>query len=492
MLEADTPRGNVSFWSPARKAWAIITIAFLVFCAGAGAGTRAVMTIVRTPVRPALRVLVQQPESVLIRPAGLLQANPAGQDDALNVGDTLITAEKAYPGVVGVVKLAPGTISLWANTQLNVQQRRGTSVPTKLKLHRGQVMIVLPTAGEPLEVETNDGTIKLAAPGHYRLRRLALDAPTTAVAEQDSAPDNEVVVAAGEATVGDLHVQPGARLLLRKAKRGFFPNAWPLLRDGKFREFSEEAYNRTMVDDPLLTRANTWQVTVQNPVSPGPNAHTGHFEIESLCPQPGNYSAGCREAAHFVRKGGNDQPSITAITQQVRADVIAYQSLMLSAALQIRSQSLSKTGVLGTECPILIRVYYVNTQNSEQHEFDYCFWALEVAGQKSTESSYPWIKTIHIEPENWYNFSVDLKQQLPDLLMIQKIEIHSNGHDYDTLVADVGLNGIDLTTRLPSPRVRPVATVTPAAEGVRWDMPGWTDNGSSVMARFTSVRKPNR
>ena len=214
------------------------------------------MQLIRAQGQPPFQVNVLQPESVLIRPSGAIQSNQVANSEALDVGTTLIIAEKAAPGVAGVVKLFPGEIDAWANTRLQVEQRGRVGQPNRLKLLQGQIMVALPATAAPLEISTVTQTVKLTAPGYYRVRQLVPDSLTTATAERTSAPDTEVAVASGEAVVAavrvlpngqrlsdPIRILPGGRQLLGKGNRGYFQNAWPLLRDGKFTDFTAEEYN---------------------------------------------------------------------------------------------------------------------------------------------------------------------------------------------------------------------------------------------------------
>ena len=135
-----------------------------------------------------------------------------------------------------------------------------------------------------------------------------------------------------------------------------------------------------------------------SPVVQNENSVPGSFDLDQECPLGSRIDPNCR-AANFVREGNNDLPSIIAITQNINADVVSYDKLQLTAWIRIMKQSLSKTGVAGTECPVLIRVFYTNAQSSDA-KAEFCFWAYEWPDQKSTESAYPWIKTIHIYPKS--------------------------------------------------------------------------------------------
>ncbi len=457
MLEAESTHAPSTFWTPARKGWLVILLGFLIFCGLGVSGAYAGMQLLRAREQSPFQVKVEQPEAVLVRPLGAIQASQVADSEDLDVGTTLIIAEKAAPGVAGIVHLFPGDVSAWANTQLQVEQRGGVGQANRLRLLQGQIIVDLPSTAAALEISTITRTVELTAPGYYRVRQLAKDSLTTGVAERDSAPDTEVAVASGEAIVNatrvlpggrqvsdPIRIPPGGRQLLAKGNRGYFQNAWPLLRDGKFTDFSVDEYNLTQVQDSSVKKSDTWQVRVQNPVVQSQNSVPGYFDLDHDCPKGSSQPQECRIAANFVRTGFNDLPSIIAITQDIRADVVSYDKLQLTASIRIRKQSLSKTGVAGTECPVLIRVFYTNSQSSDA-KAEYCFWAYEYANQKSTKSNYPWIKTIHIYPNEWSGFSIDLKHEIPDLLTIQQIEVHANGHDYDTNVADISLDGIDLT-----------------------------------------------
>lgn len=468
MLEVDSPSRHVSFWTPARRAWSLIWLGFVLWCGLGSAAGYGVTRLVSSNRQTQLAIQVAQPETVWIQRSGMVarqQVQAGEESETLSTGDRLFVAENAAPGVAALVQLGPGEMGLWAKTTLLVEQRGSETQASRMSLVEGQLLIQLPRGAQPLVFQADSShLITLSAPGRYRLRRLARDVLTTAAAEYGSAGALEVAVAEGEAvsemvTAAGIVVPgtvvrlpAGERMLLAMSDDGTvktnrFVTTWPLLRDGEFRDWSEEEYNNTQVTD-RIPRADSWRVSLQMQAAPSRGAQNGQFHILEDCGDTVNQNRRCKRVAQFLRTGDNEQSSITKIEQQVNADVVTYKQVMLSADIRIRSHSLSKGGVLGTECPLMIRVFYANHERSGL-ESNYCFWAFDYPERKGAESASPWIRTYQVTPDVWRKFSVNLKH-IPNLLKIEAIEVHANGHDYETLVTDVQLDAIGLSDKQPA------------------------------------------
>lgn len=447
MLKADHQQAERTFWSPARKAWAVLLTAFAIFCLLSATTVVAVGRWLRMAELPHLTTALAQPVTVLIQRAGMVMPVEMQPSDELRAGDQLIV-NNAGPGVAATTQLVPGELAVWAKTSIEVL----SFVPNetlRLGLVRGQALITLPSGGRAVEITAPKVSVALTAPGLYRVRRLSAESLTTAASEYSSAPALEIAVEQGEALIGADHIGPGERRLVA-AQTAALPNEWPLIRDSDFRAFSDTEYNNTQIvaELPGQRKADTWGVSLAP--SAGPKWRTGQFHLEQDC-QPATAAAvepPCRSVARFVRLGGNEQSSITAISQAVSADVVSYRQVLLNADVRIKSQSLSKGGVLGTECPVMIRVWYANTESTNL-EVDFCFWAVDDPNQKGVISNNPWIKSTQINLQSWQHFSVDLKREIPNLMTIDKVQVDANGHDYETNVADVRLDGVGLADAPP-------------------------------------------
>jgi hypothetical protein len=142
----------------------------------------------------------------------------------------------------------------------------------------------------------------------------------------------------------------------------------------------------------------------------------------------------------LVRKGGNTKGFVTAVKQQIDADVTSYRWVRFKADIKVVYQSLSKAGEAGTECPLLIEITYTNTQAANVHK-DYCYWAFEYPSQNGVISNDPYIDTASVPPNTWVPINVELKQDLEQLVKIESISFQANGHDYESQVRNVELFG---------------------------------------------------
>lgn len=148
-----------------------------------------------------------------------------------------------------------------------------------------------------------------------------------------------------------------------------------------------------------------------------------------------------RQGVRFSRTG--KQHADIGITQMISQSVPADGWLQVRAVVRVESQDLPVCGMIGTECPLMIKILYDDSAGST-HEWLQGFYALP--GDDLPFCGACEIKHAHIRvPQGkWYTFeSLNMLNESPDRSrlprIIRSITISSAGHSYEAEVAEVAL-----------------------------------------------------
>jgi len=146
---------------------------------------------------------------------------------------------------------------------------------------------------------------------------------------------------------------------------------------------------------------------------------------------------------------GRNKHTETGIAQEVQWDVSDFVSLRLSLEAQVRYQSLSGGGFLGSEYPLLIRISYKGADGKEY------VWARGFYYQNPED--YPTTNGRPVTQNAWYTYTaellaprasgplqqsteqVDTAGMSPPPVYIFAIEVMASGWDYESLVRRVSL-----------------------------------------------------
>lgn len=133
----------------------------------------------------------------------------------------------------------------------------------------------------------------------------------------------------------------------------------------------------------------------------------------------------------------------TRLTRTLDVEVSAYSYLELRATFYVDEQSLSTCGIAGSECPMMIRLVYLDPQGQEQ-VFIHGFYATH-----DPTTNYPMAcatcRTEHerINLQSWYTYeSGNLMTLLPPEQRpsrIREISFYASGHAYKVFVSDIDL-----------------------------------------------------
>ena len=123
------------------------------------------------------------------------------------------------------------------------------------------------------------------------------------------------------------------------------------------------------------------------------------------------------------------------IRQSIEYDVRDFASLVFHLNVQIRSQSLTGCGSLGSECPIMVRIDYKDTSGTDRVWY-HGFYSAEATPSNLTPE---WDEQI--PAGTWFAFDsgnlIELFQEPPAL--IKTVTLYASGHSFDAFITDVEL-----------------------------------------------------
>ncbi len=141
------------------------------------------------------------------------------------------------------------------------------------------------------------------------------------------------------------------------------------------------------------------------------------------------------------------QPSEIGLIQTLNRNVKDLQSLVLHLKVRVDYHSLSVCGSLGSECPIMLRIDYIDASGNGR-QWVHGFYAFEDPGialpYYCSTCPAPTSGNHNQVPETaWFLYdSPNLMELLPPELRpatIQSVRVYASGHSYDSMVTDVEL-----------------------------------------------------
>lgn len=154
-------------------------------------------------------------------------------------------------------------------------------------------------------------------------------------------------------------------------------------------------------------------------------------------------------AIQLKHGSGRNKHTETGIAQEVQWDVSDFVSLRLSLEAQVRYQSLSGGGFLGSEYPLLVRISYRGADGKEY------IWARGFYYQNPED--YPTTNGRSVGQNAWYTYTAELlaprasgplqpsSEQVdpagmgPPPVYIFSVEVMASGWDYESLVRRITL-----------------------------------------------------
>lgn len=283
----------------------------------------------------------------------------------------------------------------------------------ELTVDNGRILLTfLETDGSPAElsVATPQGTILIRDAGQYSVD--VNNEQTQVVVQEGTA----TAVAANQ--VLELTERQRAVIPTEQAPIGPFTPARNLIRNGAF-------------DDSFEGWAQyTWKVEL-------PDQPKGRTDITEVDGEP---------VLRFERGGVGHADA--RVRQSIDANVADYESLRLLMTLRIQSQSLGVCGIQGSECPLFVRMEYVDANGVDQ-VWQHGFYATGEVNDNTTPGACISCAVIQSNHERVplgqdYFYEVDLREELARQgalppSFVKSISLIASGHSFITDVVDVAL-----------------------------------------------------
>ncbi len=429
---------------PHRLAWGVLLVAFAVFC------TICIVTIVGVdyflfqssiPIEPMLSLgRGSVAVSNLANPAELVGRNgstvPAGAVLSTNAQSqgTLLFFDPKYDFAVASVALDNNsTITLRSATRPRFDWSQTQHVINLTNVSGDLSVDVAPTDGHNtlVVIQTTQGaTVNLQSAGQYTVS--AADDGLTAYNQSGQA----VLVPSDRDKPGYFIPVEGMGTI--NYESGLFSGA-----QGYTDLLSDSYFERLRSGSPSPSEPN-WVCSND----PG-NDPVGQFEFMLT---DGIMSL------RMVRDEGATTHGRTSCVQsfgQAGLDIAAagFNYLSLNATLYIAGQTLQVCGFDGSECPITLRMDYVDA-DGEAHNWFHGFYAREAPNFPLRCST-----CLHdhdlINEQAWYTYSSPnlltlFSPELPPTKIVA-LWLYASGHEYDVRVSDVSLYGANLDLEAEEP-----------------------------------------
>jgi hypothetical protein len=275
------------------------------------------------------------------------------------------------------------------------------SLPNNTVAHIGQAGRYTITLSETaIRVETRDGQAALLPPDRNHSR--AVNAGQVGVYEVER---DEIVLSAGNQQLVANHT---------------------------FEELPENTANETDTSLPVFEAWNCADQTEQEPFG------AFHWEIFEG-----------RPTMHFLRGGGAESNGRTICVQpfpsagQVGQPVTDYDYLALRTTFYIESHSLNLCGTLGSECPLMLRIDYVD-ESGDGHDWIQGFYAkLDPGIDYPPQCASCLQEHKRVNANVWFTYeSGNLFTLLPQdrkPASILNVRFYAEGHEYDVYVSEMSL-----------------------------------------------------
>ena len=408
-----------------RLAWAILIGSFLICVIISVAIPLTINAIIQSATQDLLTAIQANQGTVGIDDeGGLRRAVIAGDTAEIVEPNTSILTDSTATAIMMLSTPVDETLltrlNIGSNTTLRLIQatapRFGWSDNEQiieLELESGRVRLTMldaetrPTA---VQLTTPQGAIIIREPGQYSV-------VVTNKATQVAVNEGTLGVSANDSTL-ILSSRERAEIPTGASPQGPLDPERSLVQNGDFSQgfdhWSEYTWKVELADQP-----------------------SGKTEINERDGEP---------TLHFERVGIGHADA--RILQSINQDIIDYESLRLLLTLRVLEQSLGVCGVQGSECPLFVRIDYVD-ENGVNQIWQHGFYASGVVDDNTTPGaciSCAVIQSNHEQvPQGQdYFFEVDLREELARQgalppRSIESISLIASGHSFATEVIDVAL-----------------------------------------------------
>jgi hypothetical protein len=408
--------------SPERAAWTVLLSSFFTFVALLGTvvfGGR--WWLQNAQVDQGIKLAVSG--TVLVTRPGR-PAPEVGIFD-IPVGSTISTEPTAqgtltFVGPDGRQVLA--TVSVFGSTIVEIDEANSPRYRTGVQPHRITLKVtsgrIRATVG--VDVPRQVRIQVLSAPGAVTV----LDTPGSNVSIQADPTQTMVTVREGAAVV----TAQGTAVPLGKDQRA-------AVRPGSPPNVALSAEQNLVQNGDFATPFDgSWQVQALAPADPSEQPGTAVIT-----------TVNGRRTVQLARQGNNW--GHVGITQDINRDVQGLTSLRLNMDGFIGGQDLRNCGLYGTECPLMVKITYVDVGGGQHEWLQGFYWSYDpnpAAGLTYCGSCQ--VHFVHIlwGLGQWQTYSSDNLLQIfqangPPAASIKSISIYGEGHTYSSQFTDVQL-----------------------------------------------------
>jgi hypothetical protein len=424
-----------------RRAWGTLLAAFTVFSllcttlAGAGYWYRGHATVKRTAC-----IEVLKGDRAFIRPAYQRNWNaiPPGSSCAnrrveLQEGDSLQTSKGTH---LLLTLWNSSTVEVFEDTELEITELRTTQYISR---------------ASAATIKQKSGLVRVAmAPGAYERSRLQVIAGATTVLMKEGEGDSGGGSFIVQVTPGADPDDPSQSTVRASVLRG----------TGTVRVANQPDELRLQADEqtivppggtpgtPTPSRRDliangTFQGSDGQFVSWAPTSTPGdEGTYGRLAPVQDTIDGQPVTALEISRSMSSVDPANTGLRQILDVNVADLPSLKLSADVKVYEQNLAGGGQQGTEFPIMLRIIYYDPSGTIREFVRGFYVAPPVDGQSPPNG-------IQVKPGEWFSYSVQLRDLIPQPVRLESIEVYASGHGYRGRITNVAIVGTEVANSEP-------------------------------------------
>ncbi len=385
-------------------AWGVLLVSFVSLCLLVVGGILAVRWYMATATlgqEAALRVVRG---TVLIQESRRLEWVAASDGMGLTEGHRIRTDDTSQ----ALLTLVDGTqVSLFPGSEVSIGYLR------KLRFDRRSFNLTVNYRKGNVRVDIGDR-------GDYR-RDVRVSFPSAGATASLAAGSYSID---STSDVAEIKVRDGGRAIVRALDREVEvrPGQRTQLAGGQPPSQPVAAAREMMVNGRFQEGLSRW--AWGNRDAPSKNSQG---QVEVVPTELGN-------AVRFSRADSNATHAETFIHQDINQDVAGFRSLRLFLQLKVINQSLSGGGYLGSEYPLMTKIYYRSERGDNTQVYGFYH-------QNDTDNLT--LNGTLLPKEEWVSYTIpqNLMAMDPPPVRILAIEITASGHDYESLVKEVSLEG---------------------------------------------------
>jgi hypothetical protein len=386
-----------------RRAWLVLWLAFVTFCALVFAVFKFTVEYVSTAeVDQSAHVTASRGQVVFSLP-GSAERTLLGSRSDLGVG-TVLSVDRSTVASADLVLFDDARLKLLGGASVELTRMEvGRFINQhSLLLTQWSGPVRYATAASPMEVQAPNGLVQLAAHGDYTVW---LDGDVT-----------RVLVYGGEARL----VAGGASVPVAEGRRAEIDPVGQV--HGSF-----ERQMSLLANSNLAQRDQNW-IAWDRPNSPL-DVNGKRFWVQG--------ADEVSTALRVLRESVKGEHGETGLIQPLDRDVSGFRHLWLKAMVRVDYADLSGGGTLGSEYPMMLRVKYEGPVEGSQIPWSVGLYYANPDNRPTEGFGEQW-------PQGeWKQYLVDLMDTEASTVPYRLVEfaVMGQGHSYDARIADISLVG---------------------------------------------------